>query len=147
MIEKLKQDMVSAMKNKEKEKLAVIRMVKAAMDQEHIDHKREINEELLIDVLSKQIKMRQDAISEFKKGNRGDLVSKNEEEITWLQEYLPSQLTLEEVEKVIDDVFKEVNPTSQKDMGSIMKIATPKLKGRCDMKQVSEKIKEKLQDL
>ena len=65
MVEKLKQDMINAMKDKDKERLTVIRMVKASMDQEHIDRKREINDELLIDVVNKQIKMRKDSISEF----------------------------------------------------------------------------------
>jgi uncharacterized protein YqeY len=70
MVEKLKADMVEAMKNKDKERLTVIRMVKAAMDQEHIDRKREINDELLTEVVSRQIKMRRESVLEFEKGNR-----------------------------------------------------------------------------
>ena len=81
MVEKLKQDMIEAMKNKEKERLTVIRMVKAAMDQEHIDRKREINDELLIDVVNKQIKMRKDSISEFEKGGRSDLIEATQKEV------------------------------------------------------------------
>ncbi|MDD5888557.1 MAG: GatB/YqeY domain-containing protein [bacterium] len=144
MVEKLKADMIEAMKNKEKERLTVIRMVKAAMDQEHIDRKREINDELLIDVVNKQIKMRRDSISEFEKGNRLDLVDKTQEEITILEKYLPEQLTLEEVNKIIDEIFEEVKPMGQKDMGKVMKEATTKLKGKTDMKMVSEIIKSRL---
>lgn len=145
MVEKLKQDMIEAMKNKDKERLTVIRMVKASMDQEHIDRKREINDELLIDVVNKQIKMRKDSISEFEKGGRADLVEKNKKEIDMLLVYLPEQLSLDEVTKIIDDIFLEVKPESQKDMGKVMKEAMSKLKGKADMKVVSDIIKNKLQ--
>ena len=145
MVEKLKQDMVEAMKNKEKERLTVIRMVKAAMDQEHIDRKKEINDELLIDVVNKQIKMRKDSIVEFDKGGRSDLVEKTQSEIDMLMAYLPEQLSEEEVVKIIDEIFAEVKPESQKDMGKVMKEATARLKGKTDMKEVSNIIKEKLQ--
>lgn len=145
MVEKLKQDMIDAMKQKDKDRLTVIRMVKAALDKERIDKKVEITDDLLIDVVNKQIKMRNDSITEFKKANRMDLVEKNMFELEVLKEYLPEQLTKEEVEKVIDEIFDIVKPTSQKDMGKVMKEVTPKLKGKADMKLVSELIKEKLQ--
>ena len=145
MVEKLKVDMVEAMKNKEKERLTVIRMVKAAMDQEHIDRKREINDELLIDVVNKQIKMRKDSISEFEKAGRNDLVEKTQSEVDILMVYLPEQLSLDEISKIIDEIFDEVKPEGQKDMGKVMKEATAKLKGKADMKEVSNIIKEKLQ--
>lgn len=145
MVEKLKQDMVEAMKNKDKERLTVIRMVKAAMDQEHIDRKREINDELLIDVVNKQIKMRKDSIAEFDKAGRSDLSEKTQAEVEILMAYLPEQLSSEEVSKIIDEIFEEVKPEGQKDMGKVMKEATAKLKGKADMKEVSNIIKEKLQ--
>ena len=145
MVEKLKQDMIEAMKNKEKDRLTVIRMVKAAMDQEHIDRKKEINDELLIDVVNKQIKMRKDSITEFEKGGRNDLVEKTQSEIELLMTYLPEQLSLEDVKSIIDEIFAEVKPEGQKDMGKVMKEATAKLKGKADMKEVSNIIKEKLQ--
>ena len=132
MVEKLKQDMVEAMKNKEKERLTVIRMVKAAMDQEHIDRKREINDELLIDVVNKQIKMRKDSIAEFDKAGRSDLSEKTQSEVDILMSYLPEQLSSEEVVKIIDEIFNEVKPEGQRDMGKVMK-------------EVSNIIKEKLQ--
>ncbi len=144
MVEKLKADMVEAMKNKEKERLTVIRMVKAAMDQEHIDRKKEINDDLLVEVVSRQIKMRRESILEFEKGNRDDLIEKTQSEIAILEKYLPEQLSLEEVVKVIDEIFAEVKPESQKDMGKVMKEATAKLKGKTDMKAVSEMIKSRL---
>lgn len=145
MVEKLDKDMIEAMKAKDKEKLTVIRMVKASLKQEQIDHKKEINDDLLIDVVNKQIKMRKDSITEFEKGNRADLVEKAQNEIDILMAYLPEQLSSEEVIKVIDEIFAEVKPESQKDMGKVMKEAQAKLKGKADMKEVSTIIRERLQ--
>ena len=145
MVEKLKADMIQAMKEKDKERLTVIRMVKAAMDLEHIDRKREINDELLIDVVSKQVKMREESILEFEKGNREDLIEKTKKEIESLKAYLPEQLSESEVVEEIEKIFAEVKPESVKDMGKVMKEATAKLRGRADMKKVSEIIKSKLQ--
>ena len=145
MVEKLDKDMIEAMKSKDKDRLVVIRMVKAALKQEQIDHKKEINDDLLIDVINKQIKMRKDSIIEFEKGNRTDLVEKTQKEINVLMAYLPEQLSTEEVEKIINEIFEEVKPESQKDMGKVMKEAQAKLKGKADMKEVSKIIREKLQ--
>ena len=144
MVEKLQKDMIDAMKNKDKDKLTVIRMVKAGMKQEVIDHKREENDELLIDVVNKQIKMRKDSIEEFTKGGREDLAKKTQEEIDILMAYLPEQLSEEEVSKIIDEIFDEVKPESQKDMGKIMKLCNEKLKGKTDMKEVSSIVRNKL---
>ena len=145
MVEKLQKDMIEAMKNKDKDRLTVIRMVKAGMKQEVIDHKKEENDDLLIDVVNKQIKMRKDSISEFEKGNRQDLIDKTQSEIDLLMKYLPEQLSTEEVNKIIDEIFEEVKPEGQKDMGKVMKEAQAKLKGKADMKEVSSIIREKLQ--
>ena len=145
MVEQLEKDMIEAMKNKEKERLTVIRMVKASLKQEQIDHKKEINDELLIDVVNKQIKMRKDSITEFEKGGRQDLVDATQAEIDILMKYLPEQLSSEEVNKIIDEIFEEVKPEGQKDMGKVMKEAQAKLKGKADMKEVSTIIREKLQ--
>lgn len=144
MVEKLQKDMIEAMKNKDKDKLTVIRMVKAGMKQEVIDHKKEENDDLLIDVVNKQIKMRKDSIDEFTKGGREDLVKKTQEEIDILMEYLPEQLSEEEVSKIVDEIFDEVKPEGQKDMGKIMKLCQEKLKGKTDMKAVSALVREKL---
>ena len=147
LYEKFNNDMIAAMKEKDKEKLTVIRMVKGAMQLEHINNKKEFNEELLIDVVSKQIKMRNDSIEEFKKGNRNDLVEKTEAEIKILKEYLPEQLTEEEIDNIIEEVITEIKPTSAKEMGIIMKNVSAKVKGKADMKVVSSKIRERLANI
>ncbi len=145
LVEQLTNDLKEAMKNQEKERLTVIRMVKASMKLEEIDRKRELNDELVIDVVNKQIKMRQDSITEFKKADRMDLVAKNEEEISFLVKYLPEPLTEEEVTEIIEKAFKETNASSIKDMGQVMNLVTPQVKGRFDLKKVSETIRTKLQ--
>lgn len=145
MVEKLKQDMIEAMKAKDKDRLTTIRMIKGDLDKEHIDKKREINDDLLIEVVNRGIKQRKDSISEFEKGGRSDLIEKTQAEIDILQSYLPEQLSMEEVEAIIDEAFEVVKPEGARDMGKVMKEVTPKLKGRADMKQVSGIIKSKLQ--
>ena len=144
LVEKLKKDMIEAMKNKDKEKLTVIRMVKAALDKERIDKKAEVNDDLLIDVVNKQVKMRNDSLEEFKKANRADLIKQTEEELEILKDYLPEQLSEEEVIAIIEEVINEVNAETIKDMGKVMKEVTPKVKGKADMKHGSEIIKSKL---
>ena len=144
LLEKFNSDMVAAMKSQDKERLTVLRMVKGAMQLENINNKKEINEELLIDCVGKQIKMRNDSVSEFEKAGRDDLANKTKEEIAILNDYLPVQLTDEEVNAIIDEAFAKINPTSAKEMGLIMREVTPQLKGKADMKKVSEIIKEKL---
>lgn len=145
MVEKLKQDMIEAMKAKDKERLTTIRMIKGDLDKEHIDKKREINDDLLIEVVNRGIKQRKDSIAEFEKGGREDLIEKTQAEIDILKSYLPEQLSEEEVLSIIDEAFQLVNPEGPRDMGKIMKEVQPKLKGRADMKHVSELIKSKLQ--
>lgn len=144
LVEQLKQDMITAMKEKEKERLTVIRMVKAALDKERIDSKKEINDDLLIDVVNKQIKMRNDSIEEFSKANRTDLVDSVKKEVEVLMKYLPEQLELSEVEEIITSAIESVEASSMKDMGKVMQEVRPKVNGRFDMKKVSEIIKGKL---
>ena len=147
MYDKIKSDIVSAMKEKDTLKLQTLRGVKGEIDLAHIDKKVDINDELVTDVLSHQIKTRKESIVEFEKGNREDLVNKTNDEINLLLSYLPEQLSEDELNKLIDEVFAKVNPTSQKDMGLIMKEVNPLVKGKADMKVVSTIIKDKLANL
>ena len=147
LLEKLNSDMISYMKNKDSFSLGVIRMVKGAVQLEKINKKRDLTDEEVIAVISKQIKMRNDSIEEFSKAGRNDLVEQNKKEVAILNGYMPEQLSDEEVNKIIDDAFNLVNPTSSKDMGLIMKEVSPKLKGRADMGKVNAIIKEKLTNI
>lgn len=147
MYERIKNDIVNSLKEKNTLKLQTLRGVKGEVDLEHINKKVEINDELLVSVISHQIKTRRESILEFEKGNREDLISKTNEEIKLLQEYLPKQLSEEEVKEILDKAFDKVQPTSSKDMGSIMREVTPLLKGKADMSKVSSLIKERLANL
>lgn len=144
MREKILNDLLLAMKEKNKDLLSVLRMVKGAMQLEEINLKRELNDEEVIQIISKQIKSRKESIVEFEKGNREDLISQAKNEIAILEEYLPEQLSQEEIEKVINDVFENVKPTGKSDMGKIMKEIMPLVKGKADMSVVNEMIKERL---
>ena len=144
MLEKFQQDMIKAMKEKKKEELSVLRMAKGTMDKIRIDQKKEVDDQLLIEVIAKEIKSRNDSIAEFKKGGREDLVSKTENEIDILKRYLPEQLSEEEVDKIIDEAFVELSPQGMKDMGKVMSMVSPKVKGCFDMGVVSSKIKSRL---
>ena len=147
MYNKIKEDIVKALKEKDTLKLQTLRGIKGEVDLEHINKKVEINDDLVITVLSRGIKTRRESITEFEKGNREDLIEKTQNEINLLQTYLPAQLTDEEINKVLDDAFNKVNPTSAKEMGLIMKEVTPLLKGKADMGKVSALIKERLANL
>ena len=147
MIETFKKDIIEAMKAKDKLKLDVLRMVKANILQEVIDNKRNEDDTLLIDVVSRQIKMRRESVSEFTKANRNDLADITNKEIEILVKYLPEQLERDEIVKEIDLIFDEVKPTGMRDMGKVMGVATAKLKGKADMSEVSSIIKEKLINL
>ena len=147
LIDKLGKDIVNAMKEKEQLRLSVLRMVKGAIQLENINNKKELNDELFIDVVSKQIKQRNESLEEFKKAERTDLVNKTSAEIEILKEYLPEQLSNEEIEEILNSAFNKIKPTSSKDMGLIMKEVTPLLKGKADMKVISNLIKEKLSNL
>ena len=144
MRNKIYADLVAAMKAQDKEKLSVLRMVKGAIQLEEINLKHELSDEETVSVLAKQIKIRRESVEEFKKGNRNDLVESTEKEIAILNEYMPAQLTDEEVISIIDEAFNAIKPESQKDMGKVMGYVTPKLKGRTDMSKVSQIIKSRL---
>lgn len=147
MRERILEDLKLAMKNQDKQKLAVIRMVKGAISLEEINTKKELNDDEIISIIAKQIKTRKESIEDFKKGNRDDLIKQTEEEIAILNEYMPKQLSKEEVDSIINDIFNTIKPTSMADMGNIMKEAKAKLNGQADMSEVSKIIKDKLSSL
>lgn len=144
MREKILKDIIEAMKNKDKDRLSTLRLLKGAMQLEEINKKRELNDEEVISLIAKQIKTRRESILEFEKANREDLKEKTQKEIDILTDYMPEQLSEEEIIKEIDIAFDEVKPTSMKDMRNLMAILNTKLKGKADMSFVSKIIKEKL---
>ena len=137
-------DLVKAMKEQNKKTLSVLRMVKGSMQLEEINVKHELNDDEMITILGRQIKTRKESILEFQKGNRQDLIDATQKEIDILSKYMPEQMSAEEIDKVITDAFNKINPTGPSDMGKIMGMVNPILKGKADMSMVSKVIKERL---
>ena len=141
MNEQIANDLKNAMKNGDKFKLSVLRMLKSALQLESISKKHELSDDEVMNVIKKQVKTRKDSIEEFKKYNKTEEVEKLEHEI--LDTYLPAEMTEEEITKVIDEVFSELNPTSMKDMGGVMKKLNEKITN-ADMSLVSKMVRERL---
>ncbi len=144
--EKLTQDMKDAMKAKEagRQRLSVIRLVRGAVRQLEIDGKKELGDEEVLGVISKEVKQRRDAVEDFKKGGRGDLVAAAEQEIAILTAYLPEQLSEEEIRTLAAAAVAESGASSAKDMGKVMKALMPKVKGRADGKLVNTVVRSLL---
>lgn len=144
MLEKFKKEMITAMKERDKVKLNTLRAVKGAMQLEVINNKKKESDELLLDVINKQIKMRNDSIEEFEKAGRDDLVNSYKSEIDILEEYMPKKLSEDEINEILDLGISESGASSVRDLGSVMRIVTPKVKNRCDMKVVTGMLRDKL---
>ena len=142
--EQLAADLKQSMKDKDKIAKSAITLVRAAILQIEKDEKKELFDDDIIDVVSKQVKQRKDALSDFQKGNRQDLVEQTEREIEVLTKYLPQQLSEDELKVVVLNAINEVGATSMKDMGKIMSIVMPQIKGRADGKMVNKIVKENL---
>ncbi len=140
--ETLMEDMKNSMKNKDTIKKNTITMVRAAIKQREVDERIELSDGDVLDIISKQVKEKRAAIEEFKRGNRQDLVDLTNSEIDILLEYLPTQLSEEEVEAIVKEVIAEVNATSMKDIGMIMKTVMPRVKGRTDGNIVNKVVRK-----
>lgn len=147
MKDRLQKDLISAMKEHNRKKADTIKSVKAAVQMEEINSKKELTDEDIFSIVTKQVKLRKDAIKDFEKAGREDLINSYNEEIDVLNEYLPKPLTMEEINSIIDEAFNVVNPKAQSDMGKIMKEISPKLKNKADMGEVNKIIKEKLSQI
>lgn len=144
MKEKILEDLKSAMKSQDKEKLSVIRMIKGAISLEEINKKIELSDDDIIAIIAKQIKTRKESIVDFEKGNRQDLVEQTKREIEILNQYMPQQFSEEEISNILNEIFDQVQPKGISDMGKVMKEASSRFKGRADMSSVSQMIKDRL---
>ena len=136
--------MKSAMRSKDSARLGTIRLLLAAIKQKEIDERIDAVDTDIVVIIDKMLKQRRDSIEAFNKADRKDLVEKEEFELKVLQDYMPQQLTEKEVEKEIIDAIESTGANSMKDMGTIMNILKPKLAGKTNMADVSQKIKIKL---
>lgn len=144
LAETINNDALVAMKSADKFKLSVLRMLKSALQLEKINKKHDLSDEEVIAVVKKQIKLRKDSIEEFNKYNRTESVDNLKKEIEILEQYMPEELSPAEVEKILNDIFNEMQPAGPQDMGKIMKEATARFAGKADLKTVSNIVKEKL---
>lgn len=144
LLERLNQDMKTAMKNKEKTKLSVIRMLRSEIKNEEIERQHTLNDEEVIEVLMRELKKRKDALQQFEEAGRKDLVQQLQEEIAVIQPYLPEQLSEEELRELVREVLQETGATSKADMGKVMKAIMPRVKGRADGKLVNRLVQEAL---
>jgi hypothetical protein len=136
--------MKQAWKNGDNERRDTLRLVIASVDYARIANKEELNDSQVIQVIQKEAKQRKESIDEFTKGNRQDLVAKEELELSIISEYLPKELTEEELTQIIKDVIHETNAVSISDVGIVMKTLMPKLGGRADGKQANILVRELL---
>ena len=142
--ERLMEDMKVSMRNKETLKKSVITMIRASVKQKEVDDRVDVNDDDVIELIAKQLKQRKDALVEFEKAERDDLIAQTKAEIEILASYLPQQLTDEELEAVVRDAVAEVNAQSVKDMGNIMGKVMAVAKGRVDGKRINEMVKKVL---
>ena len=142
--EKLLQDFKEAMKEKNELKKNTIMMVRAAILQIEKDTQKELNDDAILEILAKEIKKRKDSLEDIEKSGREDLIKQVNDEMAIIKAYLPEELSVEELEKIIDEVISETGATSMKDMGKVMQAAKAKTTGRADNKVINEIVKKKL---
>lgn len=143
-IDQLNQDMKQAMKDKDKKKLSVIRMLKAAIQNESIKLGKDLSEDDSLTVLSRELKQRKDSLQEFEKAGRQDLADAVREEIQVIDLYMPEQLSEEELQALINETIEALGATSKADMGKVMGAIMPKVKGKADGGTINRLVLEKL---
>lgn len=142
--DRITEDMKSALRAGEKERLGTVRMILAAIKQREVDERISLDDAQVLAVLDKMVKQRREAITQFESGARADLVAKEQAEIALLQQYLPAQLSTSEIDSLIGKAIAQTGATSLKDMGKVMGVLKGELAGRADMGAVSARIKQKL---
>jgi uncharacterized protein len=142
--ERINDDMKTAMKARDSEKLGAIRLLQSALKQKEVDERVEITDDLVLGVIEKMLKQRKDSIEQYTAGNRMDLVAKEQFEVGVLQVYMPAQMTDAELAKILDEVVAETGASGAKDMGKVMNALRPKVAGRADMGKLSGVVKARL---
>jgi uncharacterized protein YqeY len=142
--DRITEDMKTAMKAKDSERLGTIRMITSAIKQREVDERIQLDDSQVLSVVEKMIKMRKESIAQFQSGGREDLAAKEQKEIDLLQTYMPQQLSDAEVDTLIAAAIAESGATSIKEMGKAMALLKQKAQGRTDMASASAKLKAKL---
>ena len=142
--ERITEDMKSAMRAGEKERLATIRLAVAAIKQREVDERITLDDAQVLSVLEKMLKQRRESVTQFASGGRADLVAKENAEIALLQTYLPAQMSPAEIDALIAEAIAATGAASVREMGKVMAVVKPKAQGRVDMGVLSARIKQKL---
>lgn len=142
--EKIQEDMKTAMRAKDKQRLGTIRLILAALKQKEVDERIVLDDSQVIAILEKMNKQRRDSLSQYEQAGRQDLAEQEAFEIKVIQEYMPQALTEAELEALIEQAFTDSGATSVKEMGKVMNLLRSQVQGRADMKVVSDKIKQRL---
>ncbi|HUC93195.1 MAG TPA: GatB/YqeY domain-containing protein [Paenibacillus sp.] len=142
LTERLSDDMKQAMKSQDKFKLSTIRMVRATIKNQEIELKRTLDDNEVLDILSREIKQRKDSLQEFRKAGREDLAENVAAEIDIISVYLPEQLTEEEVKEIVKQTIQRTGASSKADMGKVMAALMPQVKGRADGKLVNQLVQQ-----
>ncbi|HEX6632685.1 MAG TPA: GatB/YqeY domain-containing protein [Usitatibacter sp.] len=142
--DQLTEDMKSAMKARESERLAALRLFLSAVKQREVDERVTLDDAGVVSVVEKMIKQRKDSIAQYEKAQRQDLADKEKYEISVLEGYLPKQMSAQEIEAAVAEALAQSGAKSPADMGKVMGILKPKLAGRADMGKVSAMVKSKL---
>jgi len=145
LLRRFDDDLKQALKAAERSKVSVIRMVKAAVKNAQIEKGRELTDEEIISVLFAMAKQRRESIEQFTRGSRADLVRNEEQELGILQSYMPQQLGNDEIERMIHDAIRESSAAGAQDMGKVMRILMPRIKGLADGKYVNQRVRELLE--
>ena len=143
--DRISDDMKAALRAKDQPRLEAIRLLRAAIQRREVDEQVSLDDEGVLAVVQKQLKQSRDALDQFQKGNRQDLADKEQQQIEVYQAYLPAQLDVAEIERLIDEAVAATGASSMRDMGKLMGLLKSQLQGRADMGQVSARIKAKLQ--
>jgi uncharacterized protein YqeY len=144
LLRRLDEDLKTALKQSDKLKLSVLRMVKASVKNHQIDKGRELHDEEILAIFSTLAKQRRESIEQFMKGGRDDLVRQETRELEILQSYMPAQLTAAEIDGMIAQAIKDSSAKSEGDMGKVMKLLAPRIKGVADGKLVNNRVRELL---
>lgn len=145
LAERLNEDMKQAMKAQDKFRLSTIRMVRASVKNQEIELRRPLDDNEVLEILSREVKQRKDSLQEFTKAGRDDLAVPLEAEIAIIAQYLPQQLTEEEIKAIVTQTIQETGASSKADMGKLMGALMPKVKGRADGKLVNQIVQQQLQ--
>ena len=141
---RINDDVKAAMRSKDKERLGALRLIQAAFKQKEVDERIELSDEQALTILDKMAKQHRDSITQFEQANRDDLVEVEQKELDIIEEYLPAQLSEEEINTFIEDAISKTGADSIKDMGKVMGVLKGQLQGRADMGKVSGLIKSRL---